>query len=96
MLTVIAAVSFASLAAPVTVVQLTQTLMADVGAHKPDAEVARQIAGMELSERLTETTLARHLQAAGYLTALVGNRSVLTSPGAIFTFTSPLITWPCG
>jgi hypothetical protein len=59
LLTLIAAVPVASQAARVTVVQLTQTLTADVGAHKPDAEMARQIAGMELSERLTEATLAR-------------------------------------
>jgi hypothetical protein len=59
LLTVIAAVPFASLAARVTVAQLTQTLTADAGAHKPDAEIARQLAGMELAERLTETTLAR-------------------------------------
>ncbi len=58
-MTLIAAGPVASLAARVTVEQLTQTLTADVGAHKPDAEMARQIAGKELSERLTEATLAR-------------------------------------
>jgi hypothetical protein len=60
LLALIAALPIASRAAKrVTVVQLTQTLTADVGAHKADAEMARQIAGIELSERLTEATLAR-------------------------------------
>jgi hypothetical protein len=60
LLVLIAALPIAGRAAKrLTVAQLTQTLSADVGAHKPDAEVARQIAGMELSERVTEATLAR-------------------------------------
>jgi hypothetical protein len=60
LLALIAAQPIASRAAKrVTVAQLTQTLTANVGAHKPDAEIARQIAGLELSERLTEATLAR-------------------------------------
>jgi hypothetical protein len=60
LLTLIAAVPVASLADKrVSVAQLTQALTADVGAHKPDAEMARQIAGIELSERLTDATLAR-------------------------------------
>jgi hypothetical protein len=60
LLALIVALPIASPAAKrVTVAQLTQTLTADLGAHKPDADIARQIAGMELSERLTEATLAR-------------------------------------
>jgi hypothetical protein len=60
LLALIAALPIASRAAKrVTVAQLTQTLTADLGAHKPDADIARQIAGMELSERLTDATLAR-------------------------------------
>lgn len=56
----IAALPIASRAAKrITVAQLTQTLTADLAARKPDADIARQIAGMELSERLTEATLAQ-------------------------------------
>jgi VWFA-related protein len=43
----------------VTVAQLEQALMTAHAAHKPDAEIARQIRGFELSERLTEATLDR-------------------------------------
>ena len=43
----------------VTVAQLEQALTAAHSAHKPDAEIARQIDGLELSERLTEATLNR-------------------------------------
>src|SRR5271165_7098396 len=43
----------------VTVAQLEQALTAAHSAHKPDAEIARQIGGFELSERLTEVTLKR-------------------------------------
>ena len=43
----------------VTVAQLEQALDAAGAAHKPDAEIARQIGGMELSERLTEAALGR-------------------------------------
>ena len=42
-----------------TVSQLEQAITASNAAHKPDAEIARQIGGMELSERLTEPTLSR-------------------------------------
>lgn len=58
-LVLIAALPVVSQAAKrVTVAQLTQTVTADVGAQKADAEIARKIAGIELSERLTEPTLA--------------------------------------
>ena len=43
----------------VTVAQLEQALAAATAAHKTDAETARMIAGMELSERLSEGTLER-------------------------------------
>jgi hypothetical protein len=43
----------------VTVAQLEQALTAARTAHRPDAEIARQIRGLELSERLTEATLNR-------------------------------------
>ncbi len=43
----------------ITISQLEQTLTASSSAHKPDVEIARQIGGMELSERLTESALGR-------------------------------------
>jgi hypothetical protein len=42
-----------------TVAQLEQALTAAIAAHKPDTEIARQIASLELSERLTEASLNR-------------------------------------
>ncbi len=42
-----------------TVAQLEQALAAATAAHKADAEMAHMIAGMELSERLSESTLER-------------------------------------
>jgi hypothetical protein len=65
-------VLFAAMALPagaakrVTVAQLSQALAAATNAHRADAETARQIASMELSERLTDETLSRltsHLDA---------------------------------
>jgi hypothetical protein len=56
---------FAAMALPVgaakrvTVAQLEQALAAATAAHKADVEMARMIAGMELSERLSESTLER-------------------------------------
>ena len=50
---------YAGAAKRVTVAQLEQALTAAQSAHKPDAEIARQIGGFELSERLTEATLKR-------------------------------------
>src|SRR5271155_243595 len=58
--------SIAGASKRVTVAQLEQVLTAAHTAHKPDAEIARQIAGLELSERLTEDTLNR---LAAYLDA---------------------------
>jgi hypothetical protein len=49
----------AAAAKRVTVAQLEQSLSAAVAAHKPDAEIARQILSMEATERLTEATLSR-------------------------------------
>jgi len=43
----------------VTVAQLEQALAAATAAHKADAGIARMIAGMELSERLSESALER-------------------------------------
>jgi VWFA-related protein len=58
--------SIAGASKRVTVAQLEQALSAAHTAHKPDAEIARQIGGLELSERLTEATLNR---LAAYLDA---------------------------
>jgi VWFA-related protein len=43
----------------VTVAQLEQALAADQIAHRADADIARQIADFELTERLTDSTLDR-------------------------------------
>ena len=43
----------------VNVAQLEGALGASIAAHKSDDAIARQIGGMELSERLTEVSLAR-------------------------------------
>ena len=60
LLGLLTAMAFPACAAkPVTVAQLEQALATIRAAHKPDAEVARQIGGMKLSERITEATLAR-------------------------------------
>jgi hypothetical protein len=42
-----------------TVAQLQQALNTAINAHKPDIEIAREIGGFELTERLTEATLGR-------------------------------------
>jgi VWFA-related protein len=51
--------SIAGASKRVTVAQLEQALTAAHTAHKPDAEIAREMGGLELSERLTEATLNR-------------------------------------
>jgi VWFA-related protein len=43
----------------ITVAQLEQILVSDTAAHKSDPEIARKISDIDLSERLTEQTLAR-------------------------------------
>ena len=43
----------------VTIAQLEQSLTADIAAHKSQTDIARQIAGMELTERLSDATLGR-------------------------------------
>jgi hypothetical protein len=59
-LVLFAAVTMPAVAARhVTVAQLGQLLTAASTVHKPDAELVGLIGSMELSERLTETTLAR-------------------------------------
>ncbi len=52
-------VVFPAAAKRVTVAQLEQVLVIASAAHKSDADMVRQIDGMDLSERLTETTLDR-------------------------------------
>jgi VWFA-related protein len=70
----------------VTVAQLNQALNAAFTAHKPDAEIARQIASMELSEQLTEASLERLYArlAPGAQTAqaiaLLADRSAFLDP----------------
>lgn len=71
---------------PVTVAQLDQALTAAVAAHKPDAEIARQIASLELSERLTEASLNRlnirlaQDALAAQALALLADRSAFLDP----------------
>jgi hypothetical protein len=52
-------VVFPAVAKRVTVAQLEQVLVIASAAHKSDADMVRQIDAMDLSERLTETTLDR-------------------------------------
>jgi hypothetical protein len=60
LLAVLASIALPAAAAKrVTVAQLEQALTAAVAAHKPDADIAHQILSMEVSERVTETTLGR-------------------------------------
>jgi VWFA-related protein len=72
----------------ITVAQLEQLLSAESGGHKTDAEIARKISGVELSERLTETTLARLNQqlpsgsAAATALLLLADRSAFLDPPA--------------
>ncbi len=42
-----------------TVAQLQQALNTAIDAHKPDTEIAQEIGGFDLTERLTEATLGR-------------------------------------
>jgi hypothetical protein len=79
----------------VTVEQLEQTLATISAAHKPDAEIARQIAAIKLSERITEATLARlnaHLetgsQAALALQLLADQSAFLDPPASELPATS--------
>jgi VWFA-related protein len=51
--------SIAGASKRVTVAQLEQALVSAHAAHKTDADIAREIAGLELSERLTEATFDR-------------------------------------
>jgi hypothetical protein len=72
----------------VTVAQLEETLTTISSAHKPDAEIARQIAGIKLSERITEATLTRlkaHLDAdsqAALALQLLADQSAFLDPPA--------------
>jgi len=87
LLVVLAALTYpAGAGARVTVPQLEHALTAAFTAHKPDAEIALQIATMELSEQLTEASLARlnarlalGAQTAQAL-ALLADRSAFLDP----------------
>jgi VWFA-related protein len=60
LLTLTAIVAFpVGAARRVTVAQLSETLAAAAAEHRTDADIARQIASLELSERLTNSTLDR-------------------------------------
>ena len=60
LLAILAAMAIpAGAARRVTVAQLDQALTSLAASHKPDAEMARQIAGMELTERITNPCFAR-------------------------------------
>jgi VWFA-related protein len=81
-------VPYAGAAKRVTVAQLEQALTAAQSAHKADAEIARQIGGFELSERLTEASLRRlttHLDAgsqAALALQLLADQSAFLDPPA--------------
>jgi hypothetical protein len=73
----------------VTVAQLEQALTAAFTAHKPDAEIARQAATLELSEQLTEASLERlnarlspGAQTAQALALLADQSAFLDPPAA--------------
>ena len=71
-----------------SVAQLEQTLNADSDRHKPDAEIARQVRMIELSERLTDPTfdrLSRQFAAdsqAGLALRLLADQSSFLDPPA--------------
>jgi len=96
LLGLLTAMAFPAMAAKrVTVAQLEQELTTLSAAHKPDAEIARQIAGIKLSERLTEATLDRlnaHLdtgsQAALALQLLADQSAFLDPPPSELPATS--------
>ena len=87
LLVVLAALAYpAGAGTRVTVAQLDQALTVAFTAHKPDAEIARQITTMELSEQLTEASLERlnarlapGAQTAQAL-ALLADRSAFLDP----------------
>jgi VWFA-related protein len=78
--------SIAGASKRVSVAQLEQALTAAHTAHKPDAEIAHQIDGLELSERLTETKLnqlATYFDAGSQATLalqLLAGQSVFLDP----------------
>jgi VWFA-related protein len=60
LLTLTAMMAFpAGAARRVTVAQLAETLAAAAAEHRSDVDIARQVASLELSERLTDSTLDR-------------------------------------
>ena len=80
--------SIAGASKHVTVAQLEQALTAANSAHRADAEIARQIGGLELSERLTDATaerLAVYLDAgsqAALALQLLADQSAFLDPPA--------------
>ncbi len=87
LLVLLIAMAFPAWAAKgVTVAQLEQTLVTISAEHRPDTEIARQIAGIKLSERITEATLVRlkaHLDAdsqAALALQLLGDQSAFLNP----------------
>lgn len=80
--------SIAGASKRVSVAQLDQALTAAHTAHRPDADIAHQIDGLELSERLTETKLnqlAANLDAgsqAALALQLLADQSVFLDPPA--------------
>ncbi|HEY1578895.1 MAG TPA: VWA domain-containing protein [Terracidiphilus sp.] len=72
----------------ISVAQLEQTITADRAAHKSDIEIARKIISLELSERLTETALARlnsqfdPSSPAAVALLLLADRSAFLNPPA--------------
>ncbi len=89
LLVALAAMTLPAMAAKsVTVAQLEKALTAATAARKQDAELVRLIGGMELSERLTETSLGRlgaHLlpgSKAALALQRLADRSVFLDPPA--------------
>jgi hypothetical protein len=89
LLVALAAMTLPAMAAKsVTVVQLEKALTAATAAHKRDAELVRLIGGIELTERLTETSLGRlgaHLvpgSKAALALQLLADQSVFLDPPA--------------
>jgi VWFA-related protein len=78
-----------------TVAQLAQMLSAESAVHKPDAEIAQKINGVELSERLSEKTLGQLSQPfpagskAAVALLLLADRSAFLDPPASEEPTTP-------
>ena len=86
----------ASAAHKITVAQLEQTLSADANKHRTDADIARQFAELQLSERLTVPTQNRLIssyalkaQAALALELLADESALLDPPRNELPATAP-------